>query len=289
MAKKSHSKYQNTGVLFELLIRQITSDILSGGKGKATKIINEFFKVESELNKELHLYHALMNQKYDDKVKAEELIKTAIDIRKNLNEDLLKKQRYNLIKKIKESYDMDLFLKSKIKNYKELASICNLFESTIHNLSPVEIVESKYTLLEYITHSNKQISDEKKSPLLEKYETMDKDDRLLSYKFLIDSFNKKYGSLNIKQKNLLKEYINNVSDNISLRKYVESELPIIKKEIVDVAKNITDKVIKIKLKEIINQLKLIKESKGNIKDNHIVALMKYYELIQELKNTTKED
>lgn len=285
MAKKSHSKYQNTGVLFELLIRQITSDILSGGVGKATKIINEFFKVDSELNKELHLYHALMNQKYDDKSKAEELIKTAVDIRKNLNEELLKKQRYNLIKRIKDSYDMESFLKSKIKNYKELASICNLFEQVVNNLSPVEIVNSKYTLVEHIT-SNKSAIEEKKSALIEKYETMDKDDRLLSYKFLLDSFNKKYGSLNIKQKNLLREYINNVSDSVRLRNYIESEIPTIRKEIVELAKGIPDKVVKIKLKEIINQLKVIKESKGDVKDAYVIAIMKYYELADELRKVT---
>jgi hypothetical protein len=140
-------------------------------------------------------------------------------------------------------------------------------------------------LVEHIT-SNKNAIEEKKSALIEKYETMDKDDRLLSYKFLLDSFNKKYGSLNIKQKNLLREYINNVSDSVKLRTYIESEIPTIRKEIVELAKGIPDKVVKIKLKEIINQLKVIKESKGDVKDAYVIAIMKYYELIDELKKSS---
>ena len=56
------------------------------------------------------------------------------------------------------------------------------------------------------------------------YEKQDKDMRLLSYKILVEKFNKKYGNLTTPQRNLLKHFINNISNTNSLREYIESEV-----------------------------------------------------------------
>lgn len=289
MATNKHSKFKNTGIIFELLVRQIASDTLSGKECKAIQIMNEHFKKGTELNKELYLYNVILKEKFDSKEKAEDLIKTVIEQRKKLNQNDLRRQKYNVVKAIKDNYILEEFIKSKINNYKELAAIYKIFESSIGNISPVEIVTSKYTLIEHIT--NKKTDPKIKINELQsidEFKKLDKDIRLLSYKKLLDSFNQKYKGLNDKQKSLLREYVNNVSDTVKLRKYITKEIPLIKKELATLSKSVDDKVIRIKLKEIANQLNVIKESTGSVKDGHIVALMKYYEICDELKKATNK-
>lgn len=288
--KNSHSKFKNTGILFELLVRQIASDTLSGTECKAIQIINEHFKKGTELNKELYLFNILLKQKYDSKDKAESLIETVLDSRKKLNQSSLRSQKFNLVKAIKDNYVLEDFFKSKINNYRELAAVHQIFESAIGNVSPVEVVNSKFTLIENITGTKQPVivkPEEIAEPVLNEYEKLDKDERLLSYKLLIDSFNSKYKNLNVKQKSLLREYINNITETVNLKQYVNTEIPLIRKDIAELSKQCDDKIVRIKLKEIVNQLKVIKESKGNVKDSHIVVLMKYYELIDELKTAIK--
>ena len=60
MSKKlKHSKIKNTSILFELLTRQITADVLANKSTKTVKIVKEFFNEKTELGKELQLYKIL--------------------------------------------------------------------------------------------------------------------------------------------------------------------------------------------------------------------------------------
>ena len=56
-----HSKYKNAGVLFELLVRQITTDTLNGTDSKASGILKEYF-VKTELGREYKLYETLFKK-----------------------------------------------------------------------------------------------------------------------------------------------------------------------------------------------------------------------------------
>ena len=65
MANVKYSKLKNTGVIFELLVRQITNDTLEGlKKSPAVSIIKEFFKKNTTLSKELKLYQFLQKEKF---------------------------------------------------------------------------------------------------------------------------------------------------------------------------------------------------------------------------------
>ena len=58
---KKHNKIKNTGILFELLTRQITVDILNNKKNSsAIKILKKFFNENTELGKENQLYKVLV-------------------------------------------------------------------------------------------------------------------------------------------------------------------------------------------------------------------------------------
>ena len=284
MKRVKHSKFKNTGIIFELLVRQITLEVLNGDTTeKAKKIVSEFFSPKTELNKELRLYELLMKEKYNSESRAEKFIDTVNEAHNRIKQTQLHKEKYNLIKKINESFNMDDFLSSPISNYRLLASIYKIFESKkMDNYDIKDVFNSKMTLIENITSSPATKSINKKDKLVESYKKQDKDLRLLTYKILVETFNKKYSNLNNDQKLLLKEYINNLSNTTGCKSYVEKSIPSIIKELKLIKSKITDKVTPIKLAETISVLSKTKIGK-NVSDNHVSSIMMSYELIKELK------
>jgi hypothetical protein len=289
MKKIKHSKVKNTGVLFELLVRQITLEVLNGDKTENAKnIVKEFFAAGTELNKELRLYDLLLKEKYNSESKAEMFVDTVSQAHSKLNEAKLSKEKYNLIKQINEKFELERFLSSPITNYKVLASIYKVFESKkSENYDIKDVFNSKVTLIENIiarpsTKTNK-IEDTK---LIESYKQQDKDLRLLTYKILVETFNKKYTNLDSKQKNLLKEYINNISNTSKFKDYLSVELPNIVSELKSIKANIEDKVTTIKLSETISVLEKMKMGKS-VSDGQVSSIMLSYELIKELKSKLK--
>ncbi|MDA8919364.1 hypothetical protein N9I13_00020 [bacterium] len=284
MKRVKHSKFKNTGIIFELLVRQITLEVLNGdATEKAKKIVSEFFSPKTELNKELRLYELLMKEKYNTESRAEKFIDTVNEAHNRIDQKQLHKEKYNLIKKINESFNMDDFLSSPISNYRLLASIYKIFESKkMDNYDIKDVFNSKITLIESITSKPATKSINKKDKLVENYKKQDKDLRLLTYKILIETFNKKYSNLNNDQKLLLKEYINNLSNTTGFKSYVEKAIPSIIKELKSIKSKIKDKVTQIKLAETISVLSKTKIGK-NVSDNHVSSIMMSYELIKELK------
>jgi hypothetical protein len=286
MKKIKHSKFKNTGVLFELLVRQITLEVLNGDKTENAKnIVREFFAPSTELNKELRLYDLLLKEKYSSETKADRLVETVCEVHTKLNYAKLSKEKYNLIKEVAEKFDLEQFLSSPISNYKVLASIYKVFESKRDEKYDIkDIFNSKITLIENITSKPAQVvksTEDKK--LIETYIQQDKDLRLLTYKILVETFNKKYTNLDSSQKNLLKEYINNITNTTKFKDYVGIELPKIISELKSIKSKLTDKVTQIKLSETISVLEKMKIGKS-VSDGQVSSIMLSYELIKELKS-----
>ena len=283
MRKVKHNKIRNTCLLYEFLLRQITLDMLSSDKpSNAVQIVRERFNENTELGKELALYNILVNKKFNDDKKAEYFINEVISSRHKLNNSTLKRERYNLIKEIKEKYDLLKFMSSKVRNYKVFASAYKLFEYSA--ISPSDKTESFFNLVECVTTNNKSI---KLSETVGKVLPNDEDLRILTYQTLLEKFNSKYSKLNLPQKNLLRAYINNVSGTSSLKEYIEKEIPKIKKGLVTYSKNLQDKVVKIKLKEAVKSINnFCKTTEStNVNDNTVVQMMRYLELLKELKKS----
>ena len=291
MTKKrlKHSKFKNTGILFELLVKQITADILSGKEeSHANVLLSKFFKESSALGKEKTLYDLMLQEKAKSPTDADRLIDLILKSRKKISNRQLAEDKYNLIKEIKGIYPIDEFFKSPISDYKEMASIYKLFEdvsSDYDDSDPKEIFQARNCLLEHITRTKRVIdktnSDDKDS-LLEYYKSQYEDVRLLSYQLLVNKFNDKYKDLDVDQKVLLKEYINNVSNTNSLKKHVDSEVDKVKRELSNLSSRIKEPTVKIKVNETVNQLEKIKVGKV-VKDSHVSALLSCYELIKEIK------
>ena len=284
MKKIKHSKFKNTGFLFELLTRQITLEILNNApEEKAKKIVQEFFGGKTEMAKELRLFNLLVTEKYNSESKAEKYIDAIIETRTKLDENKLSREKYNLVKSIKENFELDSFLSSPVTNYKILASVHKIFEAKVQDVTNVkDVFDAKLTLIEHISTSTPSLK-QKEDKLMEDYRKQEKDLRLLTYKILVETFNKKYTNLNDEQKDILREYINNVNNTSKFGEYYDSKLKVVVTELHKLYSEVNDKITKIKLKETINVMKQQKIGK-KVTDEQVSALMLSYELIKEIKN-----
>jgi hypothetical protein len=276
-----HSKYKNTGILFELLVRQITADTLSGVDSKATKILKKYF-VKTELGREYKLYETLAKHKNLTESKAEVIINSIVESSKNLNRGALKRQKYNLINEISSYYNLDEFFKTKLPSYKSQAALYTLLEIyNSENLSnPDQIIDNKIIILETLT--TKPVSKQKvEDDLMTEFQSYDKDLRILTYRVMLEKFNGKYESLNENQKTVLKEFINSIDSTPKLKEFYNNKITEIKSELSKLSKKVSDKIIQIKLTEVNNMLTpLGKLSK--IDNDDLVNLLQYYALLEEL-------
>ena len=282
--KVKHSKFKNTAILFELLVKQITHEVLSNStKNVSEKIIKEFFSSNKELAKELRLYNQIVKEKYSSIDDAKLFLEEVAKERVKLDENKLNREKYNLIKTIKESYDLDKFLSSNLQNYKLLASVYKIFETKTlgRKVEIRDFIDSNNTILEHVT--NKRIANKPTDTLYESFKQQSEDLRLLTYKLLIENFNKKYSNLDDSQKGLLREFINNVTNTSTFPKFIEEETKKVLSNLIKESKTINDKVTKIKISEMIKLYKSEKFLKEN-QEKQVSVLMLTYELLKEVKN-----
>ena len=279
-----HSKYKNTGILFELLVRQITSDTLSGKDSKATNILKKYF-VKTELGREYKLYETLTKYKNLTEGKAEVVINSVIETSKGLNRGALKRQKYNLIQEISKHYNLEEFFKTKLPNYKTHAALYTLIEVyNSENLSnPDQLITNKIAILESLT--TKEVNKKKvEDDLMVEFQSYDKDLRILTYKVMLEKFNGKYATLNDNQKTVLKEFINSVDSTPKLREFYNTKIQEIKNELTVISKKVNDKVVEIKLNEVAKILSPLGKT-SNVGNDDLVNLLQYYELLEELTKT----
>jgi hypothetical protein len=276
-----HSKYKNTGILFELLVRQITADTLSGADSKATKILKKYF-VKTELGREYKLYETLLKNTNLTEGKAEIIINSIIESSKHLNRGALKRQKYNLIKEISNHYDLEEFFKTKLPNYKSQAALYTLLEIyNSENLSnPTQIIENKLIILETLT--TKPVNKQKvEDDLMTEFQSYDKDLRILTYRVMLEKFNGKYESLNDNQKLVLKEFINSVDSTPKLREFYNTKITEIKSQLSDISEKVSDKAVQIKLTEVNKMLAPLGKT-SKVDNDDLVNLLQYYALLEEL-------
>ena len=288
MSKKlRHSKFRNTGILFELLTRQVTADIIAGKDGsEARDLLFKYFKENTELGREWRLYNFLLSEKIKDEPHADRFLSVIVEQRKKLSNSKLAKEKYELIREIKELYPIDDFLKANIKNYRTLASIFKLFEDASSKdlkFDVKEVYKAKTCIIENIVDRPKKIGEDE--DILKFYAQQNEDVRLLSYRMLVEGMNKKYKDLDENQKNVLREYINNISNTNSLGEYIVNEVDNVKKQLSKLSFKIEDNdVIKIKINEVVRQLDKVKPTSNKIvKDNQVMVVLLSYELLKEIK------
>tara|TARA_R110001592_G_scaffold87170_4_gene257512 strand:+ start:2417 stop:3280 length:864 start_codon:yes stop_codon:yes gene_type:complete len=281
-----HSKFKNTGILFEILVKRITADTLSNNESPALNTLKTYF-VNTELGREYKLYETLFKVKNLSEVKANNVITAVIESSKKLNRTRLRKEKYNLIKNLKENYNIEDLFRTKISNYKAQASLYTLIEISNSNksISPKQTIENKTTLLEHITQPG-TIKKETGDSVIAEFKTYDKDLRILTYQILLEKFNAKYSNLNPQQKNILKEYIESIDSSSKLRNFYNSEVINLKEEIKSQMVKTNDKVIKIKLEEVLKLLPELGKS-DKMKTDNLVDLLQYHNLLEELSQANE--
>lgn len=280
--KIKHSKYKNTGLIFELLVKQIAADTLTQKESPAIQILRKFYTGNTSLVKEYKLYDFVLKNRGVDSQKAERIVSTIVELSSKLDSTSVKKQKYELIKELKKHYDLEEFFSIKVESYKPLAALYCLLEvqNQTNVVDPNVIVENKTTLLSHLTVRSRIV--ENKDDLMEEYATYDKDLKLLTYRILLEKFNSRYVNLLPEQKNILKEVITSANSTIRLRKVVNEEVFRVRKEIRVLKDTVTSEIIKIKLDEVLKLIKPVKNT-AKVTDDHLVSLMQYYELVNELK------
>ena len=280
--KIKHSKYKNTGILFELLVRQATADTLKGTDSPAIDLIKKYF-VKSELGREYKLYESVIKSKVLNEGRANVVISTILETSQKFNRTSLRKQKYNLISEIKTKYNLDEFFGTNIKNYKELASLYTLIEG--YNTKDItdtdQLVNNKVNLLEYLTKQNVK-TKEVKEDILKEFQTYDKDLRILTYQVLLEKFNSKYQDLSNEQKQVLKEFINAIDSTPSLREFYNTKIEELKSSLNKEAKSIKDRATQVKVQEISKLLTEL-DKNNKVSNDNLVDLLQYYELIKEIK------
>ena len=269
MKRIKHSKVKNTGLIFELLVRQVASDTMNNKNSKALSILKKHYNSKSELTKELKLYRTLSEEKFTNETKAEKFVEAVLKARKNINESQLRRDKYNLIKDLKSNYIVEDFFKSRVKNYKLHASTYKLFEYAEAD-DPKEYITSKFALVEHVQ------SLSKKSESAPRLTSDNKDVRILASKIVVDKFNERYSGLSSSQKKMLREYINNVTNSVKLRKYILTEIRNLRTSIKSLRSTIPSKVIRIKLNEV-NNLLITLGKKHLIEDKDVLTMLRYYE------------
>ena len=282
--KIKHSKFRNTGLIFELLVKQIAADTLSKKDSSAVGIIKKFYTGKTTLAKEFKLYEFILRNKNVSTQKASNIISTITEISRKLNQDILKKQKYQLIAEIKKSYNIEEFFNIQVSDYKPLAALYCLLEAQNNDqlVDPDYLVNNRTTILEHLTSSEVNKSDVEDS-VIQEFAKYDKDLKLLTFKILLEKFNDRYKDFSPEHKNILREFITSVNSTTRLRNVINEELGKISKAVTKLIPSIKNDVIKIKLEEVAKNIIPISK-KEKVSDTHLVNIMQYYDLIKELKN-----
>jgi len=281
--KIKHSKYKNTGLIFELLVKQIAADTLSRKDSPAVKIMKKFYTGKTSLVREFRLYEYILKNKGVSQQKGETILSTITEISLKLDREAVKKQKYDLIAEIKNSYDLEEFFSMKVRDYKALAALYCLMEAQSADLAdPQVLVDNKMTVLEHLTES-KQNEEDVKDAIVEEYAKYDKDLRMLTYKILLEKFNGEYNNFLPEQKAILREFIQASDSQVKLRTLINEELDKIILAVEEMKTKVKDDIAKIKLDEVAKTIKPLNKQ-VRVNDSHIVNLLQYYELVNELKN-----
>lgn len=280
--KIKHSKFKNTGLIYELLVRQITSDLISRKNSPAIGILRKYYSGDSVLVQEHKLYKTIVEGNKLSSVKADNLINAVLKASVGLDRKALHEEKYNLISEIKQHYNINGFFSTTVKGYRQLAALYCLIEanSSKEFVDPQSVVNNRMTLLEHMT-CREQSKEVVVESLIEEYSKYDKDLRLLTFKVLLEKYNRKYSGLLDEQKTVLRKAIS-LGLSKELRDYVNEEYLKIRTKLQEVQSRMPRGIEKIKLLEAAKLLQPVPAT-VKISDGHVVKLLQFYDLIQEIK------
>lgn len=283
-----HSKFKNTYLIFEFLVRQTLTDLFTKGnikESKAFNLIRENFH-KGVLKEELLLYRALVENTIANKQTADYLIEECIKMQERLPQNELRQKKYNLIGEVKKHYDIHKMFSTEVPEYNDAGAVYMLFEA--HNKQNI-LKKSRYmgTICENIMKPKKP---KKSKKIFECIKSASKDERELAYKVLVESFNNKFtDSLNDAQRKYIQDFMySSTNENGWIQEHVRNVRNDIKKHQrrLGSRKDNNDKVLSMKLDECKKKLDSIAEKRIFEDEDHskMITLYQLTELLNKYES-----
>lgn len=280
-----HSKIKNTGLLFEVLSRKFSEEVISNSKPKAINLLKKYFH-GSEIAKEYNLYKIILGSNSLNESQANLRFDILKESYSKIDKEKLSKEKYNLIREIKDLYSNseDIF-KFRVENYNVLAATNNLLESfnSSKYIEPSFLLKNKSTILEHLT----TVPKTETSQILESFTTLPKSEQQMVFDLMVEKFNKKFKILTESQKNVLKEYISQ-NNSPKFTEYISERFDEVVLKLKLKEALIEDDETKTLLKETISTIKPFGKN-YNIKNEDVVKLLNCYALVDELENFEEDE
>jgi hypothetical protein len=278
----SHNKKRNVGIVYELLLRAVSSYLIEGKKDQAQvalDIISRHFSKDTELFKEFRLFNALAKTRVTDSAVTAIILTETKAAARRIDYLKLDREKSLLIRDINHNLSDQMFFHRRITNYRDLATIQTaLNEWSLgdrSDLSKTLLVETK--LVELL----------KSEPLQEQQITEEKDVKVdsLVVKLLNEKFNKKYaGTLTDDQQALIRDYVVMNTSNGPGEKMIERARKIKTeslKTLDEIAKTEKNQIIQENLRDVRNRVTSL--DLASLDDDKLGKLMTLSQLIEEAR------
>jgi len=274
-----HNKKRNTAFLFEVMVREVSEQILEENKSRREhllELIKKYFGKDSILAEELQLYRDI----YEDNSVTTNTLQNIVLESKRKFDKINKKNVFNkqtkLISEINK-IDKNIF-NNFIKNYKVLASINQYFLE--ESLGSKEMVSLKEQIVEFVIDEPEQSNG-----VLEEVDS-------IVYRTFIDKFNNEYAELLSEQKELLQLYVLSSSKDgkLSFACYLNEEIARLKQEVsssFELKEIKEDLYMKEKAETVIVMLEEF--STREIQENDFEKILMIQELVREINTDADQD
>ena len=273
-----HNKKRNVGIVYELLLKHISTKLLEGNKKEAkiaTRLIEKHFKKGTELYKEFRLFNALAKSNITHTHTVASILNEAKIASNKLNEKTLEREKSALLKDINYKIADKEFYYRSISDYRELGLVqLSLNEWRKEDRDVKRLVDLETRLGELMLRQKNKVN--------EQIYNASHGDRLV-LKIMTEKFNRRYGEeLTSDQKKIIEGYVF-LSDKTpnKLQKFFEIK----KKEALENLENFEDisanRYLLSKLDEV--RKKITNLSSKDINDQSIVKFLTLTKMISEIK------
>ena len=270
-----HRKKSNLGIIFESLIRNYTKSILDNDKVKSKeilKVIVKYFNNRSPLSEELHLINVLTTTQINSFETGSRLLSEVKTAAQYLDEEKIKKMKFDLIVESYEIIGKDLF-GINIPNYRKLASAYQLINDYKGNIK-IKNIKDKIALEEEVISNLIDLNKPNNNLNIKSFTDKEKLATKLAYKVYNEKFSNYFSG---EEANIINEYLINPDfKKYSINKFLE-----IKNQLLELKDSFNDKNVTDKINKAIDKIEKLNELQDKKQLAHNLIL--YQDLINEIK------
>jgi len=281
-SKFKHNKKRNVGILYELLVRNMTRSLMTEDLKKVNELkilIERHFKKNTELYKEYKIFSALSIDLNENKNKniAKSLIKESKRLSLDINTRKLEKEKSSLIKSINYTFGKKFYFEH-IPNYVNLATIqiaLNEWKKKSYDIQKTVLLEEK--IVNNLMNTKENNYEDLKSDI-----DKSKSDQIVM-NIMTKKINEKYKNMSESQKNLIKSYaFYYENDHKKLQNHLSEQKALSIQLLEKFKKENHNEFLKNKVNQVLKNINVINENK--IDDSTIIKFLTISQLITELNS-----